>query len=59
MARALNPKDAEVFNEPVSPTDAGFAEAAEHLLKPREDGLEIPPEMAFWFGAHLFDRRNS
>jgi hypothetical protein len=58
MARALDPAEAKIFNEP-GQAFAVLVDSAENLLKRQEEALEPPPELSFWFSDQFTGRTNS
>jgi len=61
MARALDPNEAEVFKNAISPERRYNLEGGslEDLMARRDEDMELTPESAFWFGVHFPGATNS
>ena len=61
MARSLNPDEAEIFKDAISPERKFTLEfgSLEGLLERRDEEMELTPESAFWFGDHFPGATNS
>lgn len=61
MARSLNPEEAEVFKDAISPERRFAAEYGtfEGLVERHDEELELTMESAFWFGGHIPGATNS
>jgi hypothetical protein len=61
MARSLNPDEAELFKDAISPERKFALEygSFEGLSQRRDEELELTSESAFWFGDHFPGATNS
>ena len=53
MARALNTKETDAFNEALSGEQRSFVSyeaVVENLMERSDESLELTPELGFWWG---------